>query len=297
MLDVANADLLPVWSQSTRHSLLFPLCMIQAKHLLFTAAAIVVGGILLHRRALSQRKKRRVINDGKPRVCLCASGSVAAVKVPELAELLMQKQIRVDVVLTEAAAFFQKVDYKGTTPWSKLEALCSQCDEDGVPWVEVWCDQDEWSHYESVKDDQVVHIELAKRSQVLLFAPLSANTLGQVANGLSTNLLTSLARAWYYDMNDELAGGLKIKYGAQLSKPVLAAPAMNTYMYYQRVTAQHLATLKARGIQIVDPVEKKLACGDFGTGALAAPDVIVAQVAAALLQYQEAVAGMPVFQP
>jgi len=241
--------------------------------------------------------RKVVVNDGKDRVCLCASGSVAAVKVPDLAEQLVKKQIHVDILLTEAAAFFQTVDYKGTTPWSKLQALCAQCDEDGTPWVEVWRDEDEWRHYQSVKEDQVVHIELAKRSQLLLFAPLSANTLGQVANGLSTNLLTSMARAWYYDMDDGLAGGLKKKYGAQLNKPVLAAPAMNTYMYYQRVTAQHLETLRGRGVQIIDPVEKKLACGDYGTGALADPVDIVEQVAAALAAHKVALAGLPEFKP
>ena len=77
---------------------------------------------------------------------------------------------------------------------------------------------------------------------------------------------------------------------------------MNTYMYYQRVTGRMLEELKSRKVQVIDPVEKKLACGDFGTGALASPDDIVKQVMKALRDHQNALKsdqanGVPEFKP
>ena len=68
----------------------------------------------------------------------------------------------------------------------------------------------------------------------------------KLANGLSDNLLTSVARAWDF------------------SRPFLVAPAMNTMMWDHPFTAKHLAVLASLGVTIVDPVEKLLACGDKG---------------------------------
>lgn len=73
-------------------------------------------------------------------------------------------------------------------------------------------DKDEWESWK-LKGDKVLHIELRKWAHIMLIAPLSANSLAKISNGLCDNLLMSIVRAW--DFN----------------KPFIVAPAMNTYMY------------------------------------------------------------------
>lgn len=107
-------------------------------------------------------------------------------------------------------------------------------------------------------------LQLAKWADVLVIAPLSANTLAKLASGICDNLLTCVVRAW------------------PPAKPVVLAPAMNTVMWQHRFTTKHLGELRALGWHVVPPVEKKLACGDVGVGALAAPAAIVEAVAAML---------------
>ena len=104
-------------------------------------------------------------------------------------------------------------------------------------------------------------------------------------------MLTSLVRAWYYDMDPSFAAPLRTKYGDHvMSKPVLVAPAMNTYMLEQQVTHGHLRTLRDRGVSILDSVVKTLACGDTGKGAMADVAVIVAATVAALDRYEASLA-------
>ena len=68
-------------------------------------------------------------------------------------------------------------------------------------------------------------------------------------------------------------------------RAVVVAPAMNTFMWSQRVTAEHLATLRQRGVQVVAPVVKVLACGDMGMGAMATVEDVVAAAVDALREY------------
>ena len=75
-----------------------------------------------------------------------------------------------------------------------------------------------------------------------MIAPLSANTLAKLANGLADNLLTSVTRAWDF----------------KKMKPILIAPAMNTMMWEHPVTNQHLETLSNWGYTIVPPISKTL---------------------------------------
>jgi phosphopantothenoylcysteine decarboxylase len=91
---------------------------------------------------------------------------------------------------------------------------------------------------------------------VFLIAPLSANSLAKIANGLCDNLLTCVVRAWDF------------------RKPLLVAPAMNTYMWESPFTEQHLGACRKLGVKVIAPVEKRLACGDVGNGGMAAPDVV-----------------------
>jgi len=144
--------------------------------------------------------------------------------------------------------------------------------------VRVWKDSDEWfraNHLRVVeshgrgavvayqRDDVIPHIELRKWADILVIAPLSANTLTKLALGLSDNLLTSLFYAW--DPN----------------KPVLMAPAMNTFMWQNPLTKAHLhAFLVCKNTKrsLVMPQSKKLACGDEGIGAMADIAVIVKKI-------------------
>ena len=206
-------------------------------------------------------------------VCLCVSGSVAAVKAPQLAAALLAHGVSVDIVLTDAAYTLLQASYRGERPYAQLQALVAAAtpgasdarvaraadNNDGVadgaalsarrrPSLRLWRDADEWQSFETVGRDPVLHVELAKRNQLLLIAPLCANTLACAACGLCHNLLGCVLRAWYYDLEPDFAEPIAERYGAHVvQKPVLVAPAMNTFMWHQRVTGQHLATLETRG--------------------------------------------------
>lgn len=124
-------------------------------------------------------------------------------------------------------------------------------------------DADEWAAWKRL-GDPVLHIELRRWADVFVIAPLSADALAKLAGGICDNLLLSTARAWDY------------------SRPLLVAPAMNTLMWEHPATREHLETLRRWGARVVPPVEKELACADVGMGALASPETIAADVAAAL---------------
>ncbi|GLI71429.1 hypothetical protein VaNZ11_016643 [Volvox africanus] len=121
-------------------------------------------------------------------------------------------------------------------------------------------DESEWRQWRAV-GDPVLHIELRRWADVLVVAPLSANTLAKMANGLADNLLTCVVRAWDF------------------TRPLLVAPAMNTAMWTSPFTSRHLDTLTQLGanVVVVPPISKRLACGDEGMGAMAAPEDITAQ--------------------
>jgi phosphopantothenoylcysteine decarboxylase len=108
-------------------------------------------------------------------------------------------------------------------------------------------------------------VQLRNWADVFLVAPLSANTLAKLANGLCDNLLTCIARAWDFTSN----------------KPFIVAPAMNTAMWTHPITAAQLSTLRSFGVAVIDPITKKLACGDVGMGAMATIESLVAAVVAA----------------
>jgi phosphopantothenoylcysteine decarboxylase len=112
--------------------------------------------------------------------------------------------------------------------------------------------------FDGLQHDGVLHVELARAADILLIAPLSANTLAKLALGLCDNLVTLVARCWPVGV-----------------KPMLVAPAMNTNMWAHPVTRGHLETLEGWGVRVMPPVVKLLACGDTGVGAMSPVDVMV----------------------
>eukprot|EP00967_Tisochrysis_lutea_P135183 scaffold239528_cov35-Tisochrysis_lutea.AAC.2 len=213
------------------------------------------------------------------RVCLGVSGSVAAVKTPELCAALLDSGVSVDLVLTEPALKLLHSVYRGERPWEQLSRLVDthgrSGDHAGQPALQLFRDSDEWDAYREVGMDAVLHVELAKRNSLLLIAPLCANTLASCALGLCGSLLTSVVRAWYYDLDDDFARPLAATYGGYaICKPFMVAPAMNTFMWHQRITSEHLETLRGRGVHVIPPVSKVLACGDSGMGAMATVSTI-----------------------
>ncbi len=114
--------------------------------------------------------------------------------------------------------------------------------------VPIWNYRDEMTG-----DGEILHIALRRWADALLIAPLTAHTLARLANGLADDLLTSVARAW------------------DMSKPIIVAPAMNTFMWEHPATKEHLTKLRRwyPRLVIVQPVIKTLACGDHGMGAMA----------------------------
>merc|ERR1712159_159625 len=134
-------------------------------------------------------------------------------------------------------------------------------DDEGTPKVVIWTDTDEWVGYKAV-GDPVVHINLAKRNQVLVFAPLDANTLHKLTAGESSNLVSCVARAWYWCMDHEFEQPISARCGSYaMKRPVVVAPSMNTYMWHQNVTQRHVGLLEQMGAAVVQPIAKQLACG------------------------------------
>lgn len=216
-------------------------------------------------------------DDKKCHILLGCTGSVATIKVPLIIDKLFQtfgaNKISVQLVVTQAGCHF-------------LKGLKIHKD------VKIWRDEDLWSSFtewnakatttttpstcdpqlavkkhKSILDKMVLHNELRKWADIMLIAPLSANTLAKLANGIADNLLTSIVRGW---------GPVSISAGpnGQLAqkKPILVAPAMNTFMYTHPMTAKQLKILadpeEGFGFDILKPVEKVLICGDIGMGGM-----------------------------
>ncbi|MGX7014138.1 phosphopantothenoylcysteine decarboxylase [Vagococcus silagei] len=111
---------------------------------------------------------------------------------------------------------------------------------------------------EAVPTD-INHIDLVKRADLFIIAPATANIIGKIANGIADDMLSTTALA-VHDM------------------PLLIAPAMNTYMYAHPAVQANLERLQRFGYNIIEPKISLLACGDYGKGALADVDQIVATI-------------------
>ncbi|MDQ2731144.1 MAG: phosphopantothenoylcysteine decarboxylase [Armatimonadota bacterium] len=219
-------------------------------------------------------------------IVLGVTGSVAAIRTPALVKAFQDGGHDVRVVATEPSLYFFDRGQLGPSIHDAGPPLGT---------TPLFRDQDEWprrGRHEPIiglyrTSDPVLHIELRRWADVLVVAPLDANTLAKIAHGLSDNLLTCLYRAW------------------DRTRPILVAPAMNTFMWDHPLTRQHLRLLlevhskQTRRptvdipleelIQIVNqscpnfticgPQSKRLACGDVGMGAMAEVSRIAEEVA------------------
>lgn len=163
------------------------------------------------------------------RILLGVTGSIAAYKAVDLASKLTQAGGIVDVILTAAAQQF-------VTPLS-FQSVTGR---------RAYTDADLWGH-----EGHVQHISLGHAADLLMIAPVSANTLARLAHGLADNLLcvTALAAAC----------------------PLVLAPAMDGGMFAHPATQANLEALRARGAIIVGPATGHLASGLSGVGRMVEP--------------------------
>ncbi len=176
------------------------------------------------------------------RVLLGVSGSISAYKAADLVSQLGKLGAVVHVVLTQNATQFVGV--------STFRALSRNA---------VLTDT-----FEEPDTQRIAHIDLAQSADLVLVAPATANILAKMAHGIADDMLTTCLLA------------------TPSSTPLLVAPAMNTQMWHHPATVDNVATLTARGIQLVPPGSGLLACQDVGEGKLADIADIVAAVTQAL---------------
>ncbi|XP_043349326.1 phosphopantothenoylcysteine decarboxylase isoform X1 [Dermochelys coriacea] len=196
----------------------------------------------------------------KYNVLVGVTGSVAALKLPILiSELLEIPGLKVRVVTTERAKHFynpQEIPvtlYSDTDEWQRRLAShsCRSL---------VKCKLERRLLLWKGRTDPILHIDLRRWADLMLVAPLDANTLAKIANGICDNLLTCVIRAW------------------DMTKPLLFCPAMNTAMWEHPITAQQVEQLKDFGYMEIPCVVKRLVCGDEGRGAMAEVWTIVEKV-------------------
>ncbi|HPK26560.1 MAG TPA: flavoprotein, partial [Anaerolineaceae bacterium] len=144
-------------------------------------------------------------------IILGITGSIAAYKAAILASKLTQAGAKVDCILTESATQF-------------ISPLTFQT----VTGRKAYLDQDLWA-----REGHVVHIGLAHEADLLLIAPVSANTLAKLAHGIADNLLSVTALA--------------------ATCPLVLAPAMDAGMYAHPATQQNVQMLKERGAEFIGP--------------------------------------------
>src|SRR5881227_3480935 len=157
------------------------------------------------------------------RILLGVSGGIAAYKALELVRLATKAGHAVRVVQTPASErFVGRASFAGLTG---APVLTDEFERD--PARGAFPDQPAPDH------DPLSHLELVRNADAFLIAPASANTIAKLAQGLADNLLTSAALA--------------------ATCPVLVAPAMNNHMFEHPATQANLATLRERGVTVVDP--------------------------------------------
>lgn len=177
-------------------------------------------------------------------ILLGVTGGIAAYKSAELASRLVQAGAAVSVVMTRAARKFV-----------------------GATTFEALTNRPVYSQLFAPREHPLgEHIGLARRAQLLVVAPASADVLAKFAHGIADDLLSTLYLAF--------------------PGPVLTAPAMNSDMWAKPAVQRNLTQLKADGVHFVEPGAGWLSCGTFGPGRMAEPHEIFERISQ-LLPRQE----------
>jgi phosphopantothenoylcysteine decarboxylase/phosphopantothenate--cysteine ligase len=179
------------------------------------------------------------------KILLVVTGGIAAYKACEITSTAIKQGNAVRVVMSSAATnFVGAATFEALTGEPVLLSTFGAEAIDGSAGID--------------------HIEWAKWADVVCVAPATANIIGKLACGIADCAASTVLMA------------------IPIGVPVVIAPAMNTQMWLHPVLQRNLGWLKDLGrYSFVDPVEKRLACGDFGVGGLAEPDDILRAVSVA----------------
>jgi len=174
-------------------------------------------------------------------IILGIGGGIAAYKAAEIARLLIQRNTRVRVIMTDSATkFIAPLTFATLTGQKVITSLFSAASS------------------EDTLASAVEHIAVARENDILLVAPATANILARFAHGIADDFLTTTYLAF--------------------TGRVALAPAMNKEMWSHPATQSNLTILRERGHQIIEPDSGFLACGEVGAGRLAEPERIVDSV-------------------
>ena len=184
-------------------------------------------------------------------VVLGVTGSIAAYKMANVASMLVKLHADVHVIMTENACQF-------ITPVTFETLTGNKCMVDTF-------DRNFQFH--------VAHISIAKKADVLLVAPASANVIGKLANGIADDMLTTTAMA--------------------CTCQKIVAPAMNTNMYHNPILQDNLKKLEGYGFTVIAPEKGLLACRDIGDGKMLSEDVLVGHILREIA-HEKDLAGMKV---
>ena len=166
-------------------------------------------------------------------VVIGVTGSIAAYKMADVASALVKMNADVHVLMTENACnFINPITFETLTS--------NKCIVDT---------------FDRNFEFDVKHISLARKADIFIVAPASANIIGKIANGIADDMLSTTIMA------------------ADCKR--IIAPAMNTHMYRNPIVQKNIATLKSLGYEFVSPSSGRLACGDIGEGKLADVNTIV----------------------
>jgi phosphopantothenoylcysteine decarboxylase/phosphopantothenate--cysteine ligase len=184
------------------------------------------------RNLLNMKERGHYMLKGKT-VLLAVTGSIAAYKIAYLASSLKKLDADVHVLMTENATnFINPITFETLTGNKCL--------------VDTFDRNFEFS---------VEHVSLAKKADVVMIAPASANVIGKIAHGIADDMLTTTVMA------------------CRCRK--IVAPAMNTNMYENPIVQDNLKILKKYGYEVIAPAEGYLACGDTGAGKMPEPQLLL----------------------
>lgn len=174
-------------------------------------------------------------------IILGVSGSIAAYKIASLASALVKLHADVHVIMTKNATnFIHPITFETLTG--------NKCLVDTF---------DRNFNY------SVEHVALAKKADVVMVAPATANVIAKMAHGIADDMLTTTLLA--------------------CQCPIIVAPAMNTRMFRNSIVQDNIKLLKCSGMEVIDPASGYLACGDTGEGKMPEPELLLQYILKALV--------------